>query len=143
MTIFESLNEKELFTLAIYGEARGEPIEGKVAVASVIVNRLKRNGWFGSTLKEVILKPKQFSCFNATDENRPLLMAIARDFKEYLAKYEVLRECFWVAVGFLDGWLRSNVGDADHYHSLNVDPGWDDEMKLVATIGNHKFYEEA
>jgi len=142
--LFETLGEREILALAIYGEARGESIEGKVAVASVIVNRLRRGGWFGSTLREVILKPWQFSAFLENDPNRRLLEMIARNFSEYLGQYEALRQCWWVAVGFLDGWLSSNVGEATHYFatSMKSPPEWASGMALVARIGKHQFYAE-
>jgi hypothetical protein len=39
---FKKLDKKQLLSLAIYGEARGEAIEGKIAVASVIMNRIEK-----------------------------------------------------------------------------------------------------
>jgi len=141
--IFHSIPESQLLTLCLYGEARGEPLEGKVAVASVVVNRLKHKGWFGKTLREVILKPWQFSCFNPGDPNRETLERIAGDFCEYLNKYEALRECYWVAVGFLDGWLRSNVKGATHYHNVTlIPPNWTVGMKRIRQIGMHQFWQE-
>jgi len=141
-SVFEKLKERELLALAVYGEARGEPIEGKIAVASVIMNRLKRNGWYGKDLYEVILKPYQFSCFNPGDPNRRRLEIIAENFSDYILNYEKLRECYWVACGFLDHYLTSNVGDATHYHAVYIDPpSWAQEMVEVARIGNHIFYE--
>ncbi|HDH01102.1 MAG TPA: cell wall hydrolase [Nitrospirae bacterium] len=141
--IFKSLGDKELFTLCLFGEARGESIDGKIAVASVIINRLKRQSWFGKSLKEVILKPYQFSCFLEKDPNRKVLEKIADEFREHLTENIALRECYWVAEGVLDEWLTSNVGKATHYHTKQVDPKWDNEMKLITIIGNHEFYEEA
>ena len=147
--IIANLSEKQLFTICLYGEARGEPIEGKIAVASVIINRLKKGSYYGKNLRGVILKPLQFSCFNELDPvtkkpdpNRKKLEIIAQNFSEYLHSYEHLRECYWVAVGFLDCWLTSNVGGATHYNTLKCDPKWDDNMKLIATIGNHEFFVE-
>lgn len=140
--IIANLSEKQLFTLCLYGEARGEPIEGKIAVASVIINRLKRGRWYGKSLRGVILKPLQFSCFNEDDPNKKKIEIIAQNFIEYLHSYEQLRECYWVAVGFLDCWITSNVGKATHYHTKSINPKWDDKMKLIATIGNHEFFAE-
>jgi spore germination cell wall hydrolase CwlJ-like protein len=141
--IFRDLEIDELFALAIYGEARGEPIEGKIAVASVINNRKARGGWFGGNLREVILKPRQFSCFNPEDANRGRLEMIAKNFSDYLNSYGKLRECWWVACGFLNDMIRSNVKGATHYHSVWIDPpGWTHEMLEVARIGDHIFYEQ-
>lgn len=50
----------ECLTQAIYHEARGEPERGQVAVAQVVLNRLK-SGLFPETICEVVYEPKQFS----------------------------------------------------------------------------------
>ncbi len=141
---FEDLDDNELLALVIYGEARGEPIEGKIAVAAVIMNRVKRDGWFGKNVKEVILKPWQFSVFNINDPNRERLEAIALDFKSHVETYESLKESYWVALGFLGNWLPSNVGAATHYFADYIDtPTWAEKMEHIRDIGRHKFYLEA
>lgn len=57
------LNKKDIDLMAkiVYGESRGEPYEGKVAVASVILNRVK-DYRFPSTVSEVVKFPGAFSC---------------------------------------------------------------------------------
>ncbi|GFR37665.1 spore cortex-lytic enzyme [Insulibacter thermoxylanivorax] len=45
---------------AVYGEARGEPYEGQVAVAAVILNRLKSSN-FPNTIYGVIFEPRAFT----------------------------------------------------------------------------------
>ena len=68
-------NLVDIDTLArtIYGEARGESRQGKIAVACVILNRVKRkkmcgwreiNGYKVATVAATCLKPWQFSCWN-------------------------------------------------------------------------------
>ncbi|HSO43463.1 MAG TPA: cell wall hydrolase, partial [Rhodospirillales bacterium] len=47
----------------IWGEARGESEEGKLAVASVIANRATRPGWWGRDIRSVCLATAQFSCW--------------------------------------------------------------------------------
>lgn len=51
----------DLMAQIVYAESKGEPFEGKVAVASVILNRVLTPG-FPSTIKEVIFQPNAFSC---------------------------------------------------------------------------------
>src|SRR5690606_13180462 len=55
------LTESEIRALAalVHAEAAGEPFEGKVAVAEVVLNRL-RSRHFPNTLEEVIRQPWQF-----------------------------------------------------------------------------------
>lgn len=48
---------------AVNGEARGEPLEGQIAVASVILNRT-RSGKFPATINGVIFEPGAFDAVN-------------------------------------------------------------------------------
>ncbi|MGG7178911.1 cell wall hydrolase [Clostridium paraputrificum] len=50
-----------LMAKLVYAESRGEPFEGKVAVASVVLNRVL-NPSFPSSIKDVIFQPNAFSC---------------------------------------------------------------------------------
>jgi N-acetylmuramoyl-L-alanine amidase len=52
--------EIEMLAKLVYGEARGESFEGKVAVASVALNRLK-SSTFPDTVKGVIFEPRAFT----------------------------------------------------------------------------------
>ncbi len=143
--VFKELDEVKLMALCIYGEARGEPFCGKIAVASVILNRVKKDGWFGSTVKEVILKPKQFSCFNVSDPNYTKLVKIATNFDNYCKKDNVLTECYKIAMRMLDNNSpepKDNVFGATHYKTAKCKASWADSMQLVAVIGNHEFYVE-
>ena len=47
----------------VWGEARGEPFEGKVAVAWVIINRSRKPGWWGEDIRSVCSARWQFSCW--------------------------------------------------------------------------------
>jgi spore germination cell wall hydrolase CwlJ-like protein len=58
-----------LLTLCIWREARGESDDAKLGVAWTIKNRVALQGWMGKTYNEVVLKPWQFSSFNASDPN--------------------------------------------------------------------------
>src|SRR5699024_6048490 len=55
-----SQNDIKLMANAVHGEARGEPYEGQVAVASVILNRTKSNT-FPNTVSGVIFEPRAFT----------------------------------------------------------------------------------
>lgn len=51
-------DERELITRIVAAESRGEPLEGQIAVAQVILDR-----WIdkGGSLNEILLAPKQFA----------------------------------------------------------------------------------
>lgn len=55
-----SQNDINLMANAVYGEARGEPYEGQVAVAAVILNRVK-SPTFPNTISGVIFEPRAFT----------------------------------------------------------------------------------
>ena len=57
----------EYMAKTVWGEARGEDKEGRIAVASVILNRKNKQGWMGKTIIDVCLKKWQFSCWNEND----------------------------------------------------------------------------
>jgi spore germination cell wall hydrolase CwlJ-like protein len=137
---FLNLDETKLLALCVYGEARGEPPAGKLGVASVVMNRRRAGGWYGPTIREVVLKEKQFSCFNPSDKNYVGLMAIASNWDKSFQKNPALREVFRIAEGVINGDLRDNVFGAPHYNTINCDPEWDDNMQLVAVIGKHEFF---
>jgi hypothetical protein len=68
----------------VFGEARGEPYQGRLAVAHVILNRVRAGGWFGASVSEVCLKRWQFSCWNPGDPNRARLFQVELDDRDLL-----------------------------------------------------------
>ena len=146
-----SLTDIEALTLTIFGEARGEPLEGKAAVASVVMNRVKHPDRFADTIRGVCLQPKQFSCWNpGADVNHARLMAMAERLKaDHLGTDPdgaMMAECRWIAEGYANGVLRSRVDDADHYLTRqlwlsNARPSWADAP--VQTVGAQVFMKVA
>jgi N-acetylmuramoyl-L-alanine amidase len=53
-------NDLKLMANAVYGESRGEPYTGQVAVAAVILNRVKSSS-FPNTISGVIFQPGAFT----------------------------------------------------------------------------------
>lgn len=134
------LNDKDILARTIYGEARGELSKfGKkslCAIANVIFNRLEK-GCYGSSVKDVCLKPYQFSCWNKNDPNYGKLNQIkifdsVFSYCESLAG-QFLQEGADVAVDYTDG--------ATHYHHQAVKPYWADHALRTVAIGTHIFYK--
>lgn len=141
--IFRNLTDLELLALLVWGEARGESDEGKRAVAHLVMNRLKLKR-YGKTLKEVILKPAQFSCFNLGDPNRPKLEKLARnrEDKEVL-DYKLLNKCEVIASAVLSGNDHDNTfGSTNYFNPEKAAPKWAKKMIKKTTIGKHDFYWE-
>ncbi len=130
-------NTVETIARTLYGEARGELAKfGKrslCAVASVIVNRWKQG--YAKTLKEVCLKPFQFSCWNKNDPNYPILMSPSIQD----STYDI---CVSVASDYEKGSAKdaTEIG-ANHYHCTSIQPPyWTLNSLQSVIIGNHQFY---
>ena len=134
--LIEDQDDDILLAMCLWGEARGEPTEGKIAVAHVVNNRRKRAGWFGANLRSVLLKPFQFSCFNRADPNRnKLLQPLVYD------KPKVWEECYACALAVMNQLAPDPTKGATHYFAGRM-PVWALEMAPLCEIGHHKFYKE-
>ena len=140
------LSDVQVLGLTIWGEARGEEIEGKIAVGCVIRNRVKDDRW-PDTVKDVCLQPLQFSCWNGGDPNRTALLAIADRFVHHAdAKVDALtRECLWVAEGLIRGIVRDRTSGANHYVSRRLwetaPPRWINGASPTSLIQRHAFFK--
>lgn len=133
-------NDIDILARTIYGEARGETDLGKMAVASVILNRYKAKKWFsGSTIAETCQfcvkgsKFHQFSCWNESDPNFKKLISVTNEDAQF-------SKCLEIAKKYISGELKDVVCGACHYHTVNVLPKWAKNKKADFLIGNHLFY---
>jgi len=118
--------EKTCIATAIYHEARGEPLEGMIAVANVIVNRMGSRR-FPSTACKVVYQRKQFSWTLFPSKLEPV-----EDFRNT----DILK----IAELALLGKLIDYTNGATHYHANYVNPYWASSKSYSVTIGNHIFY---
>lgn len=109
----------------IYYEALGESREGKIAVASVVMNRVK-SGKYASTPCGVIYQKGQFSWINPRYRTR---IYDARMWQESLN----------IAQLVLSGQVRDNTNGALYFHNYRVHPSDIRSRRIVARIGRHVF----
>jgi N-acetylmuramoyl-L-alanine amidase len=117
--------ESECLAGAIYFESKGEPLQGQLAVAEVILNRAK-SGRFPASVCGVILQPGQFSFVRGG--GFPPIARSSQGWREAVAITHVARNDEW----------DSGVGKALFFHARRVSPGW--KLQRVAAVGNHVFY---
>ena len=131
-----STSEVTCLANAIYFEARGEAEKGQIAVAQVVLNRLK-NPAYPKTICGVVYQNKNkrnrcqfsFACDGISDRitdkrSWALSQALAR---------RVLND---------DRTLyMASVGASTHYHATYVRPRWARSMKKMEKIGRHVFYK--
>jgi N-acetylmuramoyl-L-alanine amidase len=144
--LLEQLTEAQVATVTLYGEARSEPIEGMVAVANVLRNRVLKQ-YRGVTYRDICLASHQFSCWNRAGggRNHEEVVSLVRKFagKQPIVA-PVVRELTYLMHGVInDGWLRDTVKGACHYHVATMlpRPKWAQGVVPVCQRGSHVFYE--
>lgn len=129
--------DTDVWARTLYGEARGEPIEGLIAVAWVIRNRAERPGWWGRDVAEVCLCAKkgvhQFSCWNPADANSRKLRSVTIGDRAF-------RTCLQVVDNVVAGRAPDPTKGSTHYHTAAVSPAWSRGLKPAAVIGRHLFF---
>ncbi len=119
-------------TQAIYYEAAIEPVEGRRAVAQVVLNRV-RHPAYPKSVCGVIYQGAELSTgcqFSFTCDGALLRAPMARPWREAEA---IAREA-------LAGRVEAGVGTATHYHADYVLPRWAFEMDKITRLGRHLFY---
>ncbi|MCP5182868.1 MAG: cell wall hydrolase [Pseudomonadales bacterium] len=123
----------------IWGEAEGEPLLGKVAVANVISNRASAGNprRFGASFADVCLKNNrsvwQFSCWTQGSARRRRLEAVTTQSDSY-------RVCLDIASKAVSGQLDDITEGSTHYHTRSVFPSWSRGKQAVFSVGDHLFF---
>lgn len=138
-----ALSPFDLLLVLLYGECRSEAIEGQVAVANVVRNRLNDGRW-GDTYHKIILAPAQFSCLWSTLDARGFKNVIA--FAKRVQELETFtlpeRQLRLVVQGLFSDALRDNARGATHYYANYISPPfWSaPPARQVAKHGRHLFF---
>jgi spore germination cell wall hydrolase CwlJ-like protein len=129
----------ECLTQAVYYEARGEPHEGQVGVAQVVMNRVN-SGRYPASVCAVVFQGAgrpgcQFS-FACEGNRQGGPVNPASWARSQAVAQEVL------AQQVLAGASRSPTAPsgADHFHADYVQPKWSGQMQRLAQIGRHIFF---
>ncbi|MBX7487330.1 cell wall hydrolase [Qipengyuania sp. GH25] len=112
---------------AVYFEARGEPLEGQLAVAQVIVNRAEDRR-FPSSYCGVVYQRSQFSFVKGG--RMPKVRTGSAAWKRAKAIARIAHRGLW----------DSKAGDALFFHANYVRPRWSHRKVALATIDTHVFY---
>src|SRR5215475_3059276 len=108
---YSQLSDVALMALCCYREAEGETIFAKRMVCHVIQNRVAQPGWWGHSVHTVILKPYQFSSFNANDPNSN---------KWPVDGSSLETDCLAAATAVLFGGEPDSTSGATYYHDTSM-----------------------
>jgi spore germination cell wall hydrolase CwlJ-like protein len=115
--------------VAVYHEARDQPLDGQLAVASVILNRASHPERWGRRPCDVV-RPGQFSFFAPNGSYPPIT-----EHEAWSIAVEMSREA-------LERGPSTLVGQADHYYAKGASPTWDRGMVRVIRINDHIFFAD-
>ena len=141
---YGELYVEDVLALTLWGESRGESLEGRIAVACVIRNRANAKSWYGDGIVGVCLKRWQFSCWlpEGGATNCTQLMAMANKTHISRMKTPAYRECFWIAQGICGGVVRDQVKRANHYYVDGTrKPKWAVGQTPALQLGTHLFFK--
>ena len=140
---YGDLLEDDVLALTLWGESRGESLEGRIAVACVIRNRASAESWYGHGIAGVCLKRWQFSCWlpQGGESNCRQLMAMANKTPGARFRNIEYRECYWIAHGICASSVRDQVKRANHYYVDGTrKPKWAVGQTPVLQLGTHLFF---
>lgn len=123
----EMSREMMCLAQAVYFESRGEPLNGQLAVARVIINRAESNV-FPDDYCSVVTQRSQFSFVRGGRIPTPNHNSNAWRRAQAIAR-----------IAHRDLW-ESEAGDALYFHATHVRPRWAGRMTTRARIDNHIFY---
>ena len=110
----------DLLARCVYAEARGEPYTGQVAIAAVVLNRVKSSS-FPNTVSGVIYQKNAFTCVNDGQIN------LTPNSSAYSAAKDAL-----------NGWDPTN-GCLYYYNPATATSKWIWSLKVELKIGKHSF----
>jgi hypothetical protein len=123
--------EWQCLTEALYFEARGESLDGQIAVAEVILNRVD-SPLYPRTVCGVVKQRGGGGCqfsYVCTGKKKMRERASA-DLAGRIAR------------AMLDGAPRRLTDGATHFHTRGVRPSWSKRFSKTAAIGSHLFYRQ-
>lgn len=125
----------DILTRTLWGEARGEREEGKIAVAHVIFNRVRSERFKPvTTVAKACMQRDQFSCW----DDRREMWHISKANDEYRQLKETAIRALWM---YREG--HDYSGHATFYLKCSGRhrwwPDWTREMRLTKIIGHHAF----
>ena len=117
------LNELMCLSMIMFGEARGEPDIGKVAVAYTAINR-KADPKYPKNICAVMKQDKQYEFLSKIG------MPPEHQYK-YLEP---------IASAILQGKIDDPTKGAKWFHTKQIKPVWAKDKPIKLSYGNHIFY---
>ena len=139
--LFTAEHRPEAWCLAqnIYYEARGSNRADRIAVADVVLNRVKDTR-YPNTVCGVVRQGKQYADGRMI-RNQCQFSWYCDGKSDWPRDIDAWVDAQMIAYNMLQyGQGRGLTEGADHYHADYVNPSWAHNLQLVGRIGVHVFY---
>jgi len=117
--------QMECLAGTVYFESKGEPLEGQLAVARVVLGR-EKSSRFPNSICGVVYQRSQFSFVRGG--KMPRIRKGTKAWRNAVAIAQIAQENSW----------KSPVEGALFFHARYVQPRW--KLKRIAAVDNHIFY---
>ena len=121
--------QSRCMAVAVYHEARGESLEGQMAVARVIMNRAA-SGKYPTSWCGVVKQPWQFSFVNPRSGQFPSVDEASSSWQHAVGIVRLASANI----------VPSVSNDVLWYHATYVAPSWGRRLSRAQQIGTHIFY---
>ena len=126
--------------LNVYHEARDQPFIGQVAVAQVVMNRV-RDDRYPDSVCDVVKQGPTYSWKQDFPVRHRCQFSWYCDGKsDKTPDQTAWQQAMLIAQGVHTGNLDDFVEGATHYHATYVLPEWAESKTPVVKIGDHVFY---
>ena len=126
--------------LNVYYEARNQPLQGQMAVAEVVMNRVVNNK-FPDTICEVVKEGPTYSWKTDFPVRNRCQFSWYCDGKSDMP----MEEDAWETALIVSEDILVNrpmvLKGAIHYHAIDVNPKWAKTKNFITRIGDHLFYK--
>jgi len=127
--------------LNVYHEAKNQSFMGQVAVAQVVMNRVKDER-YPNTVCDVVKQAETYKYKPTIPIKNKCQFSWYCDGKsDKPEEPKAWRDAMHVANGVYNGHIGDFVEGATHYHAYYVNPSWANVKKYVLRIDDHIFYK--
>lgn len=146
---WRSWNQIECLANNIYYEARGEPIEGQIAVGVVTLNRVKDARW-ASNICDVVKQKNTVVYYDASQQPNTKKVCqfswVCENNQYYQKSSDAWNKSLELSYQLVNTTKHTRYAsiykDAFYFHADTVDPEWNKNLKLIKQTGSHLFYKD-
>ncbi|MCP3681585.1 MAG: cell wall hydrolase [bacterium] len=136
-------SRKQLIAMTMYGEARGQSLNGQILVGFTLMNRWKHPNprRYGKTLHDICWKREQFDCWKKGNVNYKKMHKAMQTLID-MGVSKRMEQCMYLSSGVLTGHILDISKGANHFYATKTKkPFWAKGHTPCVIEGDHAFYK--